>query len=136
MQEFNQLFGEIRLESVIILAVALNFIWEVAKKIWRAITNTHDKTQDLEASMAKIEAYEKRIEAQDIKLEALVEASLAMLRHMLYSECERLIAKGEITVQELEGVKRLYTPYERLNDSDDTAKKLYKDVTKLPLKKH
>lgn len=63
---------------------------------------------------------------------ALERAVLALLHDRIYELAEKYIARGGITVDELDNLRYLYESYEEMG-GNGTGKVLYEKCTKLPL---
>lgn len=58
------------------------------------------------------------------------QALKSLLRDAIYRRCEKALADGEVTINELENINGLYTPYKELG-GNGTAKKLIEEVNDL-----
>lgn len=63
---------------------------------------------------------------------ALEMAVLAMLHDKIFEKAERYIKRGGITIKELENLRRLFIPYQKLG-GNGTGEKLFNDCCKLPI---
>ena len=57
---------------------------------------------------------------------------IALLHNELYDKAERYIKRGGITINELDNLRYLYTPYSGLG-GNGTGEKLYKTCLSLPI---
>ncbi len=57
-------------------------------------------------------------------------AMKSLLRDAIYRRCEKALADGEVTINELENINGLYKPYKELG-GNGTAKKLIEEVNDL-----
>lgn len=129
MKEFIEMFGKITLSQLIVMMIGLGWLggWlgQWLRTIYKQVTTYHDEKEEHENFM-------ERSKATEAKVDLLVKANLAMLSHHLFSECERLLDRGHVTIVDLENLKRLYEPYHLLG-GNGTGTKLYNDVLELPL---
>lgn len=61
-------------------------------------------------------------------------ALLALLHDKLYFLCQSYIDKGSITLEELENIEYLYSPYRSLG-GNGTCEKLYDKILSLPIER-
>lgn len=61
-------------------------------------------------------------------------ALLALLHDKLYFLCQSYIEEGKISLDELENIEYLYSPYRAL-DGNGTCEKLYEKVLSLPIER-
>lgn len=126
MDEFVQVFGQMTIANVIIYIFAFSYVIEKGKKGYDWITKSHDKQQERENK-------EAMIEDQDKKITNLTKGMLALLSNDLYDRCEKALTENEITISELDKIKRLYEPYHSLG-GNGTGTKLFEDVLRLRIK--
>lgn len=85
----------------------------------------------LKKESAKREAEEAKIIREE---HALREGIRAILKYRLLNLCQQCHKKGYISsIEELENIEDIYQAYIELN-GNGTAKKVYEDVIKLPIK--
>lgn len=129
MKEFIEMFGKVTLGQLIVIVIGLGWLGGVLGQwlsaLYKRVTQYQDQREEQEA-------YMERAKATEAKVDLLVKANLAMLSHHLFSECERLLDRGHVTIVDLENLKRLYEPYHLLG-GNGTGTKLYNDVLELPL---
>lgn len=58
------------------------------------------------------------------------QALKSLLRDAIYRRCEKALADGEVSINELENINGLYIPYKKLG-GNGTAKKLIEEVNDL-----
>ena len=130
MGSFIELFGQVTIYHVVIFLMATGYLLEKGKEVYTWITTRHDTIQDKDVALR---ALSNTVQAQTKDIELLKCANLATLSLHLFSECERVILQGHVTITELDKIKRLYQAYHNLG-GNDTGTKLYSDVIVLPLK--
>lgn len=126
MDEFLKIFGNITLTDLIIFIMACGFIIDKGKNIIKWITNKHDQDQERDNNKTMMDEQNK-------KISYLMCGMLALISNDLYDRCEQALAIGEITINDLEKIKRLYEPYHALG-GNGTGTKLYNDVLRLRIK--
>lgn len=121
------IFRGITIADVVIVLMAIAFLWEKGKAFVLWLTKRHDKEQEEEYQLSQIEELRKQTMA-------LATGLLSLLRYRLYRECEKHIAKGSLNIKQLGEIEDLYTAYHTLG-GNGTGDKLYKDVKKLPIRR-
>lgn len=71
----------------------------------------------------------RRLQKDDASNQALK----SLLRDAIFRRCEKALANGEVSIEELENINGLYQPYKELG-GNGTAKKLIEDVNDLEVK--
>lgn len=131
MGAFLEIFGNITIYHVVITLMAMGYLLEKAKYFYIWITTRHDKQQDQQHTLS---AVARTVNQQTKDIELLKCANLATLNYHLFAECERVLIQKEISINDLDKIKRLYHAYHNLG-GNGTGTKLYGDVLSLPLKR-
>ena len=131
MDQFLELFGEVTIYHVALIIMALGYAIEKAKYLYIWITTHHDGKQDHDQQFKSVIITVKE-QSKDIEL--LKCANLATLYYHLLAECDMVLSRKQVTINELDKIKRLYRAYKGLG-GNDTGTKLYNDVLCLPLKR-
>lgn len=80
----------------------------------------------------KATAKDKSKSEKEEKLNVIESAILAVLHDRLFQSCSYYLTKGEISIQDLDNVKHLFTAYKSLG-GNGTGEEIYKRILKLPL---
>lgn len=131
MGSFIEVFGQYTIYQVALFIMAIGYAIEKAKYMYIWITSRHDVKQDQEQALKSVITTVKQ---QSKEIELLKCANLATLNYHLFAECERVLEQKEITINDLEKIKRLYYAYHNLG-GNGIGTKLYGDVLVLPLKR-
>ncbi len=70
------------------------------------------------------------VQTRDKNRSAIRKALLALLHDRIYSECEKAITEGHVSIREFKNISYLYEPYRDLG-GNGTGKMLYETVQKL-----
>ena len=111
MKEFIDTFGDITIAQIVIIMVALGWVGGLLgqwlAKAYQKVTRYHDEREEYREHVVRDKETVR-------KVDLLVCANLAMLSHHLFTECERLLERGWVTIVDLENIKRLYKPYHKV----------------------
>lgn len=116
---------------VALFIMAVGYVIEKAKYLYIWATTRHDVKQDQDEQLKAVIA---TVQKQSKDIELLKGANLATLNYHLFAECERVLEHKEITINDLEKIKRLYYAYHNLG-GNGVGTKLYGDVLVLPIKR-
>ena len=128
---FLEVFGQLTIYQVALFIMAVGYLIEKVKYLYIWITTHHDEKQDQDMQLKTLSETAKQ---QSKDIEMLKYANLATLNYHLFAECERVLEQKEITINDLEKIKRLYYAYHNLG-GNGIGTKLYGDVLVLPLKR-
>lgn len=128
---FLEVFGDFTIYQVALFIMAVGYVIEKAKYLYIWITSRHDIKQDQDV---QLKAVATTVQQQSKDIELLKCANLATLNYHLFAECERVLEQKQITINDLEKIKRLYYAYHNLG-GNGVGTKLYGDVLVLPLKR-
>ena len=131
MGSFLEVFGQVTIYQVALFIMAVGYLIEKAKYLYIKITTHHDEKQDQDQQLKTLS---ETVKQQSQSIELLKCANLATLNYHLFAECERVLEQKEITINDLEKIKRLYYAYHNLG-GNGVGTKLYGDVLVLPLKR-
>lgn len=128
---FLEVFGDITIYQIALFIMAVGYVIEKAKNLYIWITTHHDGKQEQDVQLKAVVA---TVQQQSKDIDLLKCANLATLNYHLFAECERVLNNKEITINDLEKIKRLYYAYHNLG-GNGVGTKLYGDVLVLPLKR-
>lgn len=131
MGSFLEVFGQFTIYQVALFIMAVGYAIEKLKYLYIRITTHHDVKQDQDMQLKTMIS---TVQHQSKEIELLKQANLATLNYHLFAECERVLEQKEITINDLEKIKRLYYAYHNLG-GNGVGTKLYGDVLVLPLKR-
>lgn len=77
--------------------------------------------------------YESRVTALEEELKETRAALIGILHNELYQNCQDIMARGYITVGELDNLNLIYAPYHNMG-GNGTGTKLFEMANSLPLK--
>lgn len=130
MNPFLDTFGGITIYQIVVFFLAIGYAIDKGKRLYKWVTTRHDQNQSEEQQIADIVGTVKQ---HSIDMELLKQSNLATLNYHLFAECESVLERGQVTVMELDKIKRLYSAYSALG-GNGTGTKLYNDVQSLPVK--
>lgn len=131
MGSFLEIFGQITVYHVVVILIALGYAFEKLKYLYIWVTTRHDKQQD---QLQEMKTVIKTVNQLTHDNELSKCAHLAVLNFHLFDECDRVLQQKEITLNDLEKIKRLYYAYHNLG-GNGIGTKLYNDVLVLPIKR-
>lgn len=99
-------------------------IFAAVMRVIRIVNKTYKEQQDQTKSL--IEA-DRRLDVIESEADIRRDANLALLHDRIYSECERILGVGAITVAEMNNLEHLFDAYKSLGDNG-TAEALYNRV--------